>query len=112
MRIKLDIEARRATLRATYDHPQDLMAVSQGNMQVLDTGNVLVGWRHSAAYTEFTAEGDIVCDVQFRASAYFTFGRIVSYQLFKGYWVGNPQTTPNAAITHEAVFVSWNSASG
>ncbi|KAJ6104812.1 hypothetical protein N7523_011132 [Penicillium sp. IBT 18751x] len=108
--IDLDIPARQATVRTTYVHPQGLMAISQGNVQVLDTGNVFVGWGHSAAFTEYTPEGEIVCDVHFGASAYFTFGRIVSYRSFKGDWVGKPITLPDAAIADESVFVSWNGA--
>ncbi|KAJ5683552.1 hypothetical protein N7462_006717 [Penicillium macrosclerotiorum] len=108
--LELDIPARRAALVTSYDHPQDMLAVSQGNVQVLDTGNVLVGWGHSAAYTEFTKEGDVLCDVHFGASAYFSFGRIVSYRVYKGSWIGTPNTTPDAAIADDSVFVSWNGA--
>lgn len=110
MLIELDVPARQATVLTTYDHPQDLMAVSQGNVQVLDTGNVLVGWGHSAAYTEFSADGDALCDVHFGASAYYTFGRVVSYRVFKGDWVGKPTSPPRAIITDDSVFVSWNGA--
>jgi hypothetical protein len=110
MIVDLDMEARQATLAQSFDHPHDLMAVSQGNVQVLDTGNVLVGWGHSAAFTEFSPEGDIVCNVHFGASAFFTFGRVVSYRVFKFDWVGNPLTIPDTAITPESVFVSWNGA--
>jgi hypothetical protein len=76
----------------------------------LDTGNVFVGWGHSAAFTEYTPEGEVVCDVHFGASAYFTFGRIVSYRTFKGDWIGTPNTLPDAAIADDSVFVSWNGA--
>lgn len=110
MLIELDVPARQATVLTTYDHPQDLMAVSQGNVQVLDTGNVLVGWGHSAAYTEFSADGDVLCDVHFGASAYYTFGRVVSYRVFKGDWVGHPTSPPKAVIADGGVFVSWNGA--
>ncbi|KAJ5823810.1 hypothetical protein N7447_006150 [Penicillium robsamsonii] len=110
MIVDLDTDAREATLLQSFQHPHDIMAVSQGNVQVLDTGNVLVGWGHSAAFTEFSAEGDIVCDVHFGASAFFTFGRVVSYRVFKFDWVGNPQTIPDTALTPDSVFVSWNGA--
>ncbi|CAG7931373.1 unnamed protein product [Penicillium olsonii] len=110
MMVDLDIEGRRATLIQTYEHPQDMMAVSQGNLQVLDTGNVLVGWGHSAAFTEFSPTGDVLCNVHFGASAWFTFGRVVSYRVFKFDWVGNPITSPEAVSTIDSVFVSWNGA--
>lgn len=108
--IELDIPTRQATLLTSYDHPQELMATSQGNLQVLDTGNVLVGWGHSAAYTEFSPEGEVLCDVHFGASAYFSFGRIVSYRVYKGTWVGTPDALPDAAVAGDSVFVSWNGA--
>lgn len=108
--IELDIPARQAKLITSYDHPQRFMSTSQGNVQVLDSGNVFVGWGHSAAYTEYTPEGDLICDVHFGASAYFTFGRIVSYRVFKGDWVGKPNTMPDAAMADDSVYVSWNGA--
>lgn len=108
--IELDIPSRKATLLTSYNHPQDLMATSQGNLQVLDTGNVFVGWGHSAAYTEFSPDGDVLCDVHFGASAYFSFGRIVSYRAWKGNWVGTPDTLPDAAVAGDSVYVSWNGA--
>lgn len=108
--LELDISAKKAKVLRSYDHPQELLVVSQGNMQVLDTGNVLVGWGHSAAFTEFSPAGEVVCDVHFGASAYFTFGRIVSYRSFKSDWVGMPNTLPETAMTEDSVFVSWNGA--
>ncbi|KAJ5337583.1 hypothetical protein N7452_004311 [Penicillium brevicompactum] len=110
MMVDLDFEDKRATLLQAYEHPQDMMAVSQGNLQLLDTGNVLVGWGHSAAFTEFSPSGEVVCNVHFGASAWFTFGRVVSYRVFKFDWVGKPLTAPEAATTVDSVFVSWNGA--
>lgn len=111
MIIDLDIPNRQATLRADYYHPQEMMAVSQGNVQILEqTGNVFVGWGHSAAFTEYQPDGTLLCDVHFGASAYYTFGRVVSYRAFKGTWIGKPLDGPNAKISHESVFVSWNGA--
>ncbi|KAJ5895014.1 hypothetical protein N7495_006705 [Penicillium taxi] len=108
--IDLDIDARQARLVASYVHPQELLSFSQGNLQILDTGNVIVGWGHSGAFTEFSADGDLLCDVHFGASAYFSFGRVVSYRVYKGYWVGTPDTLPDAVISGNTVYVSWNGA--
>ncbi|KAJ5547676.1 hypothetical protein N7513_004910 [Penicillium frequentans] len=108
--IELDIPAREAKVVTIYDHPQHMMAVTQGNVQVLDTGNVLIGWGHSAAFTEFSADGEVVCNTHFGASAYFTFGRTMSYRVFKDNWVGMPDTLPDAAMVGDSVFVSWNGA--
>ncbi|GAB1218280.1 hypothetical protein ATERTT37_007534 [Aspergillus terreus] len=110
--IDLDVPGRQATLRAAYYHPQQMKSVSQGNVQLLepDGGRALVGWGHSAAYTEYTADGQLLCDVHFGASAFFTFGRVVSYRTFKDSWVGYPQNPPDAAVVGDRVYVSWNGA--
>lgn len=111
MRIRLDFEAWTAKLEVAYHHPQVLKSTSQGNLQIIpDTGNVLVEWGHSAAYTEFTPDGHLLCDVHFGASAYYTFGRVVSYRAFKGSWAGRPLTTPDAAVQNNYVYASWNGA--
>ncbi|KAL4924939.1 arylsulfotransferase family protein [Aspergillus undulatus] len=111
MVIYLDIPNREATLRADYYHPSYINSVSQGNVQVLDdSGRVLVGWGHSAAYSQFSADGLLECNVHFGASAFFDFGRVVSYRIFKGDWVGNPQTRPDAAVIGDTAYVSWNGA--
>ncbi|KAJ5287910.1 hypothetical protein N7478_003596 [Penicillium angulare] len=108
--LELDIPAREAKVSQRYDHPLGIMAVSQGNLQVLDTGNVLVGWGHSSAFTEFSHDGEMICDTHFGASAWFNFGRIVSYRVMKGSWVGSPDTLPDVAMVGDGIFVSWNGA--
>ncbi|KAI9370404.1 ASST-domain-containing protein [Aspergillus egyptiacus] len=112
MSIYLDTAAREATLMAEYFHPHQMRSVSQGNVQVLDddSGRVLVGWGHSAAFSEFTSDGRLTCNVHFGASALFDFGRVVSYRAFKGDWVGRPQTRPDAVIVNDTIYVSWNGA--
>ncbi|KAF9890546.1 hypothetical protein FE257_005677 [Aspergillus nanangensis] len=111
MTIHLDVTAREATLQTAYYHPQQMKSVSQGNVQILDDGDrVLVGWGHSAAYSEYTPDGQLQCNVHFGASAFFTFGRVVSYRTFKGTWVGHPQNPPDAEVEGNHVYVSWNGA--
>ena len=113
MILELNVPSRQVALRAAYYHPQELKAVSQGNVQILEgSGNVFVGWGHSAAYTEFdTNNGTVLCDVHYGASAYFTFGRVVSYRAYKGSWVGRPLTSPAAMVDRDNnIYVSWNGA--
>ncbi|PWY69780.1 hypothetical protein BO70DRAFT_390046 [Aspergillus heteromorphus CBS 117.55] len=109
--IELDVDARQAALRAAYYHPQYMKSVSQGNVQMLDdSGRVLVEWGHNAAFSEYSADGQLLCNVHFGASAFFGFGRVVSYRAFKGSWVGRPQTVPDAEVTGDHAYVSWNGA--
>ncbi|OJJ50683.1 hypothetical protein ASPZODRAFT_148133 [Penicilliopsis zonata CBS 506.65] len=101
-----------AKLRTVFHNPQRMEAASQGSVQILsDSGTVLVGWGHSAAFTEFAAaDGRLLCDAHFGASAYFTFGRVSSYRVFKGKWTGHPREPPNAVILDRILYVSWNGA--
>jgi hypothetical protein len=110
MIVDLDVPARQATLQGSYYHPQDMEAVSQGNLQLLPNGNVFVGWGHSAAFSEFRPDGTLLCNVHFGASAFFTFGRVVSYRATKGSWVGKPDTVPDAEVDGDYVYASWNGA--
>ncbi|CEL04131.1 hypothetical protein ASPCAL05263 [Aspergillus calidoustus] len=111
MAVHLDIPRREATVLATYHHPHQLKSVSQGNVQLIDDiDRVIVGWGHGAAYSEFSSNGELLCNVHFGASAFFDFGRVVSYRALKGNWVGNPQTRPDAVVVDDVVYVSWNGA--
>ena len=107
--IDLDLIEMTASLRNSYAKPGQFRSASQGSMQLLpDNGNVLIGWGHSAAYTEFAHDGEILCDVHFGASSVFGFGRITSYRAFKGEWVGLPSMPPEIKMVGDSVFVSWN----
>jgi hypothetical protein len=62
------------------------------------TGNVFIGWGGAAAYSEFSADSSLLCDGHFGASAFFTFGRVTSYRVYKDDWVGKPLTGPDATL--------------
>ncbi|KAL2857369.1 ASST-domain-containing protein [Aspergillus pseudoustus] len=111
MVISLDIRKREASLLATFYHPHQQKSISQGNLQLKDdVDRVVIGWGHSAAYSEYSMDGKLLCNVHFGASAFFDFGRVVSYRVFKGDWVGNPQTRPDAVVLSDMIYVSWNGA--
>ncbi|KUI61744.1 hypothetical protein VP1G_08906 [Cytospora mali] len=108
--VTLDVENRTAALRAAYNHPHHIRPESQGNMQHLDNGNYLVGWGSSGAFTEFAADGEVLCDARFGAEAFFEFSPVSSYRVFRGAWTGRPTYPPSVAIVGGKVFVSWNGA--
>lgn len=111
MLIDLDLKLRTASLRASYYHPQEMMSLSQGDVQILDdTGNVFIGWGRSAAFTEFSIDGEVLCDARFGASVFFSFGPITSYRAFRHAWVGEPATPPDVAVVDGSVYASWNGA--
>ncbi|RDW75600.1 hypothetical protein BP5796_06421 [Coleophoma crateriformis] len=114
MTISLDLTAMTATLLRTYVHPDRILAISQGSTQQLpDSGNVFVGWGNSPAYTEFTGEGEVLCNVHYGAGLFFELidlGWVKSYRSFKGQWIGKPKTRPDIKVVGGQVYVSWNGA--
>jgi hypothetical protein len=110
MLIDLDVSARTANLKASCYDSQGIKSISQGNLQVLDNENVFIGWGGAAAYSEFGPDGNLLCDVHFGASAFFTFGRVTSYRIYKDEWVGRPLTGPDASLVGNQIHVSWNGA--
>ena len=116
MRIKIDQKKMTAELVNEYVNPQHIFGVSQGSMQVMDNGHVLLGYGNTGAMTEFAANGIVLCDMHFGPQAYFGSGDIQSYRVFKFNWVGKPTTKPDVQILHNKednttnLYVSWNGA--
>jgi len=99
---------RRADLVSRVEHPDCLVANSQGSSQLLDNGNTFVGWGSLKQMTEFNPTGEVVFDATTPAST------ISSYRAYKFNWKGFPKDRP--AIASEAdgegatVWASWNGA--
>ncbi|KAK2630099.1 hypothetical protein QTJ16_000919 [Diplocarpon rosae] len=114
MTVRLDFDKMSATLLKTYVHPDKILAVSQGSMQVLpDNGNVMVGWGNTPAYTEFTADGQVLCTTHYGASIFYEFldlGWVKSYRTFKSKWIGKPRDPPSIKVFDGKIFASWNGA--
>jgi hypothetical protein len=118
MRIKIDQDAMTAELVLEYINPHHIHAVSQGSLQVLPNGNVLMGYGNSGAMTEYASNGTVLCDVHFGPQDWFTSGDIQSYRTYKFDWVGKPATRPDVAIETltlsetemTILYVSWNGA--
>jgi len=110
--IQLDVESRIATLLHSYVSLQKTRVPSQGSLQILpETRNAFIGWGHSAAYSEFAADGTLLCEMHFGASWLYTLGRVVSYRAFKTMdWVGRPVHPPTVSEKNNRLYVSWNGA--
>ncbi|KAJ5775097.1 uncharacterized protein N7511_000108 [Penicillium nucicola] len=108
----IDIDEKKLTARVRHEYwnPLPISSQSQGSTQLLDNGNVLVGYGHNAAWTEFSMDGEVLCDVHFGPSGGFGDGNILSYRVFKHHWVGRPRSSPDAAFAGTYVAVSWNGA--
>ncbi|KAJ6786156.1 hypothetical protein PWT90_00718 [Aphanocladium album] len=110
IRLQADFAKMQVTLKTAYRHPQQIMAFSQGNAQVLESGNVFVGWGSSAAFTEFSADGEVLCDARFAPAALFSFQPLSSYRAYKASWIGKPLDSPRIAVAGRKIYVSWNGA--
>ncbi len=106
--LQLDTEAMTATLEQAIIHPTGIVSVSQGNTQLLDNGNVFVGWGSAPVFSEFDGNGDLIFNARFPPS-------VSSYRAHRFPWVGTPKDRPAIAVETGAgndltVYVSWNGA--
>jgi hypothetical protein len=106
--VELDEGAMKATLVREYTHPDKVLSATQGNVQVLENGNVFVGWGSEPVLSEFDHAGGLLFSADFPAES-------ESYRAFRFLWEGRPQDEP--AIAAEAVagekvtvYASWNGA--
>ncbi|KAJ5564259.1 arylsulfotransferase [Penicillium frequentans] len=106
-----------------YRHPSQLQAQSQGSVQVLshapgdkDIGNVFIGWGRCPTFTEHSATGETVMDVQFSPwHSKDIPDALDNYRAYKMDWVATPYWDPSIAPRMSPkgeliVYVSWNGA--
>ncbi|KAI5195405.1 hypothetical protein E4T39_08240 [Aureobasidium subglaciale] len=114
MIVHLNLQNMSASLEQKYVHPDKILSVSQGSVQVIPaSGNVLVGFGNSPAFVEYTRAGQVLCTAQFAPHVAFElvdFGLVKSYRVFKHAWVGRPDTIPSIKVKNDKAYVSWNGA--
>jgi hypothetical protein len=106
--LRLDETAMTAKLVREYRRPTDILATSQGNMQMLPNGNVFVGWGSQPWLSEFSPDGTLLYDATFPAA-------VQSYRDFRLPWTASPGEPPTIALDAGApgsltVYASWNGA--
>lgn len=106
--VKIDPQAKTATLANAVQHPDGLIANSQGNAQRLGNGDLFVGWGSVGRISEFDPAGNLLWDGQVPAG-YDT------YRAYRSPWVGEPLTDPTVEATrvdptHVDVDAVWNGA--
>jgi hypothetical protein len=106
--IRLDMATMTATLVRAYTHPNGVLAGSQGNLQTLPNGNVLVGWGSEPVVSEFAADGTVLFEVRFPEGTN-------SYRAYRSPWTGRPSELPAVAAEPGpgggmTVYASWNGA--
>jgi hypothetical protein len=104
--LQLDTDEMTADVAREYLHPDHIVAGSQGNVQVLPNGNVLIGWGSEPLVSEFTHEGELLCDWRMPEEKQ-------SYRAYKFDWSGMPVDQPAIAVERGtgdeiAIYASWN----
>ena len=105
--LKLDEQAKRATLVDETKRDDDFHARYMGNAQRLDNGNVFGSWGSQPFISEYSRSGRLILD-----------GRLPdpdqAYRALRAPWVGEPLTPPRAVVRRAGdavkVFASWNGA--
>ena len=97
-------ERRRARLQHRYvHHPNALQAHAMGNAQLLDNGDLLVGWGSEPYFTEFAPDGSIRFDARLPHGGQ-------NYRVLRFSWSGRPTSPPHLVAKERVVYASWNGA--
>jgi len=81
--------ARTATVMRAYTPPAQLVSESQGNLQLLADGGVIVGWGSEPYFSHFDAHGHLLRDGRMPTN-------LESYRGYRGSWSATPATRPSA----------------
>jgi hypothetical protein len=106
LQLAVDEQARTARLTRAIVHPARLLSQSQGNVQVLADGGVIVGWGSEPYFSHFDAAGTLVRDGRLPTN-------VESYRAFREPWTATPTGVPDIATEGDSVggttvYVSWN----
>jgi hypothetical protein len=105
VRLKVDAEAKTASLLSARKHPDDISAGTQGNSQTLPGGNLFVGWGSQGVFSEFSPDGRLLFDARVPRGN-------DTYRAYKSEWIGTPSAKPRVAarVRGQRILVdaSWN----
>jgi hypothetical protein len=106
--VEVDEDAMSASLIREYTHPDELLSDTQGSVQVLPNGNVLVGWGSAPYLSEFSRSGKLLFNATFPTES-------ETYRAFRFPWSGQPADAPAfvaelGADDEVTIYVSWNGA--
>ncbi|HXN39779.1 MAG TPA: arylsulfotransferase family protein [Solirubrobacteraceae bacterium] len=107
--VAVNTQAGTDSVVAEYDHPGALSAASQGNVELLENGDLFVGWGAEPYFSEFSAQGKLLFDAHMR-------GAYQSYRAYRFQWTGAPSEPPAIAAAPSGaggsgpltVYASWN----
>ncbi len=97
------------TLVAQYTHSPPVSAGTQGNLQTLPDGNVMIGWGVQPFIDEYSAGGRLLFGARVAAPSQ-------SYRAFRASWSAQPASSPALVVESSAgagspvAYASWNGA--
>jgi EmrB/QacA subfamily drug resistance transporter len=105
--LKIDQQARTATLSAQYGRDGGFTSDYMGDTQPLSNGNVFVGFGSEPYFAEYSHSGKLLLQGELP-------GANLSYRATVQQWVGLPLTSPKGAARQAGgkttVYASWNGA--
>ncbi|CAJ2508547.1 Uu.00g135730.m01.CDS01 [Anthostomella pinea] len=116
--LEIEVDAVAMTFKMVNEwyHPQSIFSASRGGISRTANGNVLIAWGQNPMYTEHTADGELVMDIQRGQVLELDPGivPVIAYRAWKAEWVGMPMWPPDIAAFRDGIFtniyVSWNGA--
>jgi hypothetical protein len=105
---RLDTATDTATLLMQYTHAPPVSAGTQGNVQTLPDGNLMIGWGVEPYLDEYSATGKLLFGASVAAPSQ-------SYRVFRERWSAQPASGPALAVEHSGsgarvAYASWNGA--
>lgn len=111
VRVAIDLDNMTAKLDQTFTDPfNKILSTSQGSVQTLPNGNVLLGYGFNGVVAEFASNGELLCDMYMQPASTFTSGDVQSYRNLKFNWTGLPDTKPSLLLEDSKLYMSWNGA--
>lgn len=109
MRERLNMATHEVTLTSSISHPSPLLAASQGNVQTLASGNIVVGYGGIPQVSEYSSSGKLLFDAHLPLD-------MASYRDYRFPWKGEPLSRPSIVVSlnntseETVVNMSWNGA--
>lgn len=106
---RFDPSTNTMSLLAQYSHSPSLSAGTQGNVQSLPNGDVLIGWGAEPYVSEYSPTGQLLFEARLAAAGQ-------SYRAFGLPWTAQPASRPRVELAPAkgsdalVAYVSWNGA--
>jgi hypothetical protein len=106
--LRIDTRSRTVSLVKRFVHSPPLLSGAGGSSQLLNGGDMFVGWGDQPYFSEYDGSGKQIFDGRFAQG-------VDTYRAFRLPWSGRPGTRPSLAVVpgangHAKLFASWNGA--